>query len=285
MRFNSKFILILTATLLTACAKQKAESDSTVNAVNASVEGGITTVDALVDDQAGSTFAASLRSSPTLYAEKLFNQILPPAYAVSCARAIDQSCSAGERQISFSSCDLPRGHRFSGWIKLNYSSATCSLANTGEQVTRTYDYDISGPYGGVLSVTSDGGGRLTKTAGGWSVEILGKHKELTFRGRKLVDLSISTPTALQVTGSLSRQSRVINSGSYQVVHNLAGFTAVYVPQNLTYESSCCHPVSGSLSVTFTGSVTGSGSVTFNGCGQASLTRNGQTQDIGLNYCE
>jgi hypothetical protein len=152
-------------------------------------------------------------------------------------------------------------------------------------VTRTYDYDISGPYGGVLSVTSDGGGRLTKTAGGWSVEILGKHKELTFRGRKLVDLSISTPTALQVTGSLSRQSRVINSGSYQVVHNLAGFTAVYVPQNLTYESSCCHPVSGSLSVTFTGSVTGSGSVTFNGCGQASLTRNGQTQDIGLNYCE
>ena len=79
------------------------------------------------------------------------------------------------------------------------------MATAGDQVVRTYDYDISGPYGGVLSVTSEGGGRLTKTAGGWTVEILGKRKELTLRGRKILDLSISTPSPLQITGSAKLQ--------------------------------------------------------------------------------
>lgn len=279
--------LIVLALLLTACAKQKAENEAQVDSIQASVEGGITTVSALVDDQAGSAFVATVKPSPYLYAEKLFEQILPKAYAVSCARAIEQSCNAGIKQISFSSCDLPRGAKFSGRIQLEYTDASCSMANTGDSVARTYDYDISGPYGGmVLSVTSTGGGgRLTKTADGWNAEILGKNKVLTWRGKEMMNLDISTPEPLAITGSLQRNGRVISSGSYRVVHNLAGFTALYEPHDLAYTATCCHPVSGSLNVTYSGSVNGTGTVSFNGCGSATLVRDGQSREIELNYCE
>lgn len=70
---------------------------------------------------------------------------------------------------------------------------------------------VDGPYGGVLAVTSEGGGgRLTRTATGWIAEILGKRKVLTHRARELMNLS--TPQAIEITGSLGRSSRVVNSG-------------------------------------------------------------------------
>ena len=281
--------LVLALSLLVAigCGKKEEESEPSINSINSSAEAGITAVSGVIDDQAGSTFAASTKPSPYHYAEKLFHLALPQAYAVSCARAVDQSCSSGVRSVSFSSCDLPRGAQFSGQITLTYSDSGCSMASTGNSVTRTYDYDISGPYGNsVLAVTSEGGGgRLTKTAGGWNLEILGKRKILTWRGREIMNHSISTPSPIQITGGLTRASRVVNSGSFQVVHNLAGYTATYVPNNLTYSGTCCHPISGSMSVTYTGSVTGSGSITFNGCGQGTLIKDGVSQDLELNYCE
>jgi hypothetical protein len=278
-------ILMLAVLFTTACAKQKKESEAEVNAINSSAEGGITTINALIDDQAGSTFVASVEPSP---AEKLFDQILPKAYAASCLRAFDQSCNAGSKVFSTASCDLPRGFKFSGRVQMAYNNVSCSMSSTGDQVTRTYDYDISGPYGGaVLAVTSDGGGgRLTKTAGGWTAEVLGQHKVLTWRGQQILNLNISTPQPLEITGSLNRSARVVNSGSFQVVHNLAGFTALYEPHNLAYTNACCHPVSGSLDVSYSGSITGGGTITFNSCGSATLVRdNGAEQEIALNYCE
>jgi len=283
-----RLVPVLTlAALLTACGKQKVDSDTELNAISASLEGGITSVSAVIDDQAGSNFTASQKASPYQYAEKLFEQILPSAYAASCLRAFDQACNNGVKLFSTASCDLPRGWKFSGRVQLAYNSVNCSMSNTGDQVTRTYDYDISGPYGGmVLAVTSDGGGgRLTKTAAGWTAEILGKHKVLTWRGQQKMNLNISTPAPINITGSLQRNGRVVDGGSYQVIHNLAGFTALYEPHNLTYTGACCHPISGSLDVTYTGSINGSGSVTFNGCGSATVVRNGQSQDVELNYCE
>ena len=287
MKHSQILTLILASILATACARQKADAEGELNGLNSSVEGGITSVNAVIDEQAGASFAASEKPSPYFYAEMLFEQILPKAYAVSCARAFDQACNNGVKQIAFASCDLPRGFKFSGRIQMDYNTTSCSMSNTGDQVVRTFDYDISGPYGGaVLAVTSDGGGgRLTKTAPGWTAEILGKHKVLTFRGKQKMNLNISTPSPINITGSLQRNGRVVDGGSYQVVNNLAGFTALYEPHNLTYTSACCHPISGTLNVTFTGLVIGTGSVTFNGCGSATLNRNGVDQEIELNYCE
>lgn len=280
-------VAVLLMLTVSACAKQKEEENLNVNPESSSLEGGITSLDAIIDDQAGSAFAAYSKPSTYEYAEKLFSLAVPQAYAVSCMRAFDQGCNAGVKTYSTSSCDLPRGVKFSGFITLTYSNASCSMASTGDFVNRTYDYDISGPYGGaVLSVTSEGGGgKLTKTAGGWSAEILGKKKILTWRNREVMNLNISTPQAIEITGTLGRANRFVNSGQLQVVHNLAGFTALYEPVNLTYKNSCCHPIAGSLNVTYSGSITGSGSVTFNGCGSATIVRNGQSQDVTLNYCE
>lgn len=283
-------LLVATALMLAACAKQPALDDDqnlTLNPENAALEGGITSLSAVIDDQAGSTFVASIKPSPYMYAEKLFDVIFPQAYAVSCMRAFDQACNNGAKNYSTSSCDLPRGFKFSGRVNLAYNNASCSLANAGESVTRTYDYDISGPYGGaVLSVTSEGGGgKLSKTASGWNAEILGKRKILTWRGHERMNLSISTPQAIEITGTLERASRIVNSGQLQVIHNLAGFTASYEPHNLAYNNSCCHPISGSLDVTYTGSIVGNGTVTFNGCGSATIVRAGQTRNLTINYCE
>ena len=133
--------------------------------------------------------------------------------------------------------------------------------------------------------TFGGGGRLTKTAGGWTVEVLGKNKRFSRGGRELFNISTRTLTPISVTGSLSRASRVVNGGSFEVIHNKAQFVATYVPSNLTWSSACCHPVSGSLAVTYAGSVTGSSSVTFNGCGTATMVKDGLSSQITLNYCE
>ncbi len=285
-RVNALIALMLMLTV-SACAKQKEEEDLNVNAEASSLEGGVTSLNAIIDDEAGSSFAAYSKPNAYEYAEKLFSTVLPQAHAVSCMRAFDQGCNAGVKSYSTSSCDLPRGAKFSGFITLTYSDASCSMATTGDFVNRTYDYDIAGPYGGaVLSVTSDGGGgKLTKTAGGWSAEILGKKKILTWRNREVMNLNISTPQPIDITGTLGRASRVVNSGQLQVVHNLAGFTALYEPVNLTYNNSCCHPIAGTLNVTYSGAIIGTGSVTFNGCGSATIVRNGQSQDVRLNYCE
>ncbi len=283
MNLPTKGLILFLATTVVACAKTKDSAEISVNSENAAVEGGITTLNALIDDQAGSSFAAHRAKSPV---EKLFSLAIPEAYAASCSRALNQACNAGVKYYETASCDLLRGVQFSGFINLAYSNASCDMSANGDSVTRTYDYDISGPYGGVLAVTSEGGGgRLTRTATGWTAEILGKRKVLTYRSREVMNLSISTPQPIEITGTLGRASRVVNSGSFQVVHNKAGFTALYQPSNLTYNNSCCHPVAGTLAVTYSGSISGSGSVTFNGCGSATLVRNGQSQDVQLNYCE
>jgi hypothetical protein len=156
---------------------------------------------------------------------------------------------------------------------------------------------IVGPRGGTVtnasSTSSDytgasygGGGRLTKTASGYDLDILGKHKSLTYNSKSIFNISIRTLSTMQVTGGLSRSSRTLNGGQLQINHNLAKFTATIVPTNLQYSNTCCHPISGSLALTYSGSKTGSATITFSsGCGVASKTENGQSSQVELSYCE
>jgi hypothetical protein len=118
------------------------------------------------------------------------------------------------------------------------------------------------------------------------MDLHGKHHSFVGRrGREVYNVSLRTLQPIVITGGLSRANRLVNSGQIEVNHNLAKFTALITPSNIQWSSDCCHPVSGSLSVTYSGSKTGTSTVTFQGCGSAQVNDNGQSEDIELSYCE
>lgn len=278
---------------MTGCAaKNSGDPSVAVDPIEASVEAGVTAADGTIDDQNGSVYA--LRSPVRASFLDLLEE---RASAASCVRAVGMACSAGVRQTSYNDCSGVNSSRdFNGSVTLTYSQAACTLSSNGDTVTRTYSVQISGPRGGVVSNSSSahtnylgssigGGGQITKTAGGYSLAILGRNSSLSYNSRTLYDISVHTSSPVSVLGSLSRSSRTLDGGAIVVDHNLAGFTATFAPSNLGYSASCCHPVSGSMSVTFAGSKTGSGTITFNSCGSATVNYNGSTSDIALSYCE
>lgn len=279
-----------------ACQKKNNDTDSTssLDPVEASLETGISMISGMSDDQAGGSLAMSPIRPRSLIAEGLF----PLAHAsTSCSRPITATCSSGVRALNYDGCTVASTSRtMNGSANLTYSDNSCALSTNGDTVTRTMDIEISGPRGGVYSLSSDsqadyngniygGGGRITKTSGGWNLDILGRHSSFTYKGKSLASVSVRTLSAMQVTGSLSRSSRVVSGGQLEVNHNLSGFTALITPSNLEWSSICCHPVSGSLSVTYSGSKSGSATVSFNGCGAADVTSDGQTKSIEFSYCE
>jgi hypothetical protein len=276
------------------CGKKNAADDETLNAVEATVESGVSMISGLSDDQSGTSYASKSETAPKNIWQLLLGE---KAYADNCTRAIFQSCVSGVKTTDFDSCQIAGTLRsITGNVTLSFSDSGCSMASVGNSVNRTYDLDISGPRGGVVSITSatnadyngnsyGGGGVLEKTSGGWEIEILGRHSALSKNGRQFFNISTRTLSNVQITGSLDRSNRVVNSGQIEVNHNLAKFTALFQPNNLTWTSSCCHPVSGSLGVTYSGSKTGTATVTFNGCGTAELDEDGQKTDLTLSYCE
>ena len=283
-------LLLLPLVLLAACAQQKAAGVADVDPTTAAVESATTIVSGVTDDQSGSSYAMI---SPNWKQQIL----LPAAFASSCMRPIYSSCVAGVRSDSFSDCSLGASNfSMSGSAALTYSTSTCDLSSVGSNVTRTYDVQIDGPHGGSLSISSNtasdyrgtsygGGGKLTVTNAGWNLDILGKHKILTYKNTTLYSVSVRTLAPMTISGSLSRGSRLVTSGQLEVNHNIAGFTGVFVAQNLQWSNSCCHPISGGFNVTWSGTKTGTATVTFQGCGQAQVNENGQTRNIELSYCE
>lgn len=294
MKMKAKILLVTSLlVLLSACAKDD-EADTAIDPVEASVEAGVTVLSGMADDQAGSSFAMSTK--PVQHPLELL--LGEKAFAAACGRAVSQSCASGVRSVTYSSCQVSLASSLSGSVSLEYSDNSCSMASNGNSVTRTYNWTLTGPRGGTLTSSSDsmtdysgdtygGGGRLTKTASGFDMEVLGKHTELVGpRGTVLYDVSVRTTSAVSID-QVARSGRTMNGGALEVNHNLAGFTAVFVPSNLEWSSSsCCHPTSGSMSVTYSGSRSGSATVTFGStCGTATVTSGSVTQSIVLGYCE
>jgi hypothetical protein len=290
---QSILLISMLGLILSGCAKKIEEANVEVDPVEAAVETGITVVSGLADEQAGSAFAKSNKSTPNIWRALLGEQ----AYAAACSRAVFASCNAGVKQVTYDTCQVT-GYPLdiSGQVSLAYSDAGCGLSNTNDSVTRTYDITISGPRGGSIAHDSasaadyrgssyGGGGRLSKTASGWQIEVLGRHSVLSFRSKTLFNISARTLTPIQVSGSLSRAGRTVTSGQLEINHNIAKFTAVFTANNLQYSNNCCHPIGGSLSVNYSGSKTGSATVTFNSCGSATVDQGGQQQQIQLSYCE
>lgn len=294
---KSLILIALVMSVTLGCSKKEEDGSSlTVNSVEAVVESGVTMLSGMADEESGSSLALETKANelkPSIFEQAFVSR----AYADSCSRAYYQSCSSGVRSVDYNACTVPYTLRsLNGNVTLTYSDSSCSMATTGNTTTRTYNIDITGTRGGKISHSSDtytdysgdaygGGGRLTKTGSGWNLDILGRHTQFTYNGLEIFNVSTRTLSPVSVTGSLSRSSRVMSGGQIEVNHNLAAFTATMVPQNLQWSGSCCHPISGSLDVTFSGSKTGTATVTFAGCGTATVDQDGQSNSIQLLYCE
>jgi hypothetical protein len=104
-------------------------------------------------------------------------------------------------------------------------------------------------------------------------------------GRTLFDISTRTTEPFVVTGS-SRADLVIESGTLEVSHNLAGYKVSLAADHLAWSSTCNCAVSGKL----TGTVAGgkfsgkSATVELKGCGHADVTIDGDTDSVTLDHC-
>ena len=296
--------LLLIWTLL-GCRGEKGEPQRDfglieLDTIETSVESGITAINGLVDDESGASLAFGAKPTFNSYATQIFNQIIPEAQAANCSRARYEACLTGltsaKREALYNSCALTSGHVLNGSVSLTYTDLNCNM-DLGDSVTRAANFSINGVYGGQLlvssaantdyrGVTSGGGGSLTRlSASSWQLDLAGSRKVFNFNGNTLFDMQIRTTSPVTISNTLSRSGRVVDGGAYEVIHNRAEFTATYSPNNLTWSGSCCHPVSGSLSVNYIGSVTGSSVVTFNGCGSATLVKGSLSEQISINYCE
>ena len=278
--------------LAVGCAKKITEdTELSIPATTAEVESGSSAVTALLDEQAGSNYAMS-----TAPQKSILEFITSKAYAATCMRPSFSACQSGIKAATYNGCEIGSA-TISGTAQLQYSQAGCTMNATNDMVTRTYSLERSGLHGGSLLTTSSaqsdyrggaaygGGGRLTKTASGFSLDILGKHKALTFRGKSVYDISIKTIAPLLVSGGLDRSNRNIQSGQLEINHNRAGRTAVWTYNNVQFSSQCCHPVSGTIDIVWSGSKTGSAQMTFQGCGLAQVTEGGQSSQVEMSYCE
>jgi len=217
---------------------------------------------------------------------RLLGAVRPQAYAATCATAAFSACSAATRTRTFDACTLGAA-TLDGSVTLTFSSSACAMAATGDVVTRTAAFTLTGLYGGSLAVSSPGGGQtLTRTATGFEYAVGGMERVLTGPGgHTLFDVSTQTTSPIEVTGS-SRSDLVIVSGALEITHHLAGYSVTLTPSNLTWAATCNCAVSGTL----TGTVSGgkldgkSASVTLTGCGEADVTIDGQSDSVTLDRC-
>lgn len=127
--------------------------------------------------------------------------------------------------------------------------------------------------------------------GSRTLTILGLHLHaVTANGTTLFDHTISS-TAVTVTGA--GVLRTASNGTVTVQHNLAKYIAqAQITTPLSYSvASCCHPGSGVITSTLTGSVTGTETLTFTGastgtCGTATLQSSGSSSSssVVLSHC-
>lgn len=283
------FITLLSLSLIQC---QPAQDETTIsNETNQAVEDAVTSLSDILDDQAGEAYAKA-------YNKMDFKELfLPKAWASQCQRPALQACNNQNKTSQLMDCEGAYGAiAMDGAVNLEYSTHDCSLNNDGDQINRTYNYNIIGPRGGIYAVSSDshrnykgvvvgGGGQLVKTPSGYEITILGKHKTYSKNNVRLYNTSIRTLSPLRVSGSLNRQARQIESGSIEVNHNVGRFTAVFSAENLMWSSSCCHPVSGRLNLEVSGARQGEGVVEFKSCGQATVTFNNESENVTFSHCE
>jgi len=312
LRFNliRTFILsAITATSVSGCAK-KATSVVTTDQTY------------LVADSAVSSVSGALNDSEQANSYALHSpgfELISTAYAASCglsrfSPSIGGNCNAttgAETVLSnFVNCTAGRSDEFTmnGQVVLTFdTNSTCNtwlsgmgLPTSGSVTRTTTNFTRSNPDGSIVAVSSAAftnyagtaiGGGVTTTfgAGSRSLSINGIHRVRTSAlGRTVFDHSVSTTSPLIVTGTRLGGNRTISSGTVKVDHNLAKFSSTASLAGLSWNSSCCHPISGVVTFALTGSSTDSVAIDYASgtCGEAKITKNGDfLGTIELPGCE
>lgn len=279
--------LILSLFVFTTIACQENGKSSGPNAgdpLAESLESAVNAVSGASDDAANEAVVAYERSP-------LMELLLPSAHAAACSRALTGAAGVCTRNVN---CEAGP-YVWSGTATLTFANAaSCSFSGIGDTFLREVNFRRSGPRGNLLTTSefrtnylgqSIGGGiQVERTGTGYEIDILGQSKVLTSnRGTTVFDVSVETPVKL-VTNKVIRNARIVSSGTLNVYHNRAGFTAAHTFNNVEWSATCCYPVSGSMNVTLSGSRTESGTVSFNGCGNVTTTF-ATTRSFTLANCE
>lgn len=297
--------------LLAVMSCGKKDSGSSSDDSDDAAESAIGTINSAADDASDGGFAWSDPTRTQMFAGMIEKLLLPKnAWAATCTNTdfpINATCSSSVKTTS-PSCTFGPMDKFtlSGTIKLTFSNTSCpspkNMATNEYVIREVTPMTIVGPRGGTLTnstaskadynqVTYGGGTKITKTAGGWTLEVLGMHRTLTGPGAtEIFSVSSRTNSPITITGALGRAGRTMNGGELEINHNLAKFTAKHVPSNLTWSAGCCHPSSGTMTVTRSGSVTGTATISFTGCdangsGNATVTdSSGASKEIKFSSC-
>ena len=287
-RRGSGVILLTVIAVAAASGCRKMGADDEAGQIGAAVGEAMSSLDESV---AGETTAMlPFRRVPdelkgSLW-QRAMDSVIPSAYAATCWEPVFGACNGGVRVKDFAGCSVGPA-TVTGTVTLTFTRALCLVATTGDAVTRTADFSLTGLYGGSLTVTSPGGGQtLTKTDAGFDFTVGGMERILTLPGgRKLFDVATHTTAPIVVTGT-SRADLKIVSGSLQIDHRIAGYSVTLTAANLAWTSNCNCASSGTL----TGTVSGgrhdgkSASVTITACGEADVTIDGDTESVSLDRC-
>jgi hypothetical protein len=303
-------VTILSSVSATGCAKKTADlstdqtylvADSAVSSVNGSLN----------DSEQANSYA--VHPSPSRF------EIISTAYAASCglsrfSPSVGGTCNAtpGGKTVTanFNDCTAGRSDEITldGQVALTFDSgATCNtwlagigLPTSGSVTRTTTNFTRGNPGGSVVSVssapfvnyagTSIGGGVTTAFGVGTrTLTINGLHRVRTSAtGKTVFDHSVSTTAPLVVTGTRLGGNRTISSGTVKVDHNLAKFSSTASLSGLSWNSSCCHPISGTVTFALVGADTGSIVIDYNTgtCGEANITKDGDSLGtLDLPGCE
>jgi len=289
--------LILAAGLsLSACGTSDSGEDASDSSEEA-IQAGISSLSGSIS--LGSEGSAALASAqtwnPLTTVVSLFSVYAADACGVP---AIKNACSSGVRSATYESCSGRRAN-YSGSVTLTFSEDSCRMSQSGDYVVRTVQMERSGFFGRTIETTSDtstdyrgqsiGGGTKIERTGltAFEVSILGVHKTSTLaNGEQGFDIHTRTTSPLVISGQLNG-TRTVNSGVVEVSHNLAEFLATFTLSNLEYNAAeCCYPISGSISVEYTGSRTGTRTIEFDGsCGSANIDNQGVAKVLALPGCD
>lgn len=301
--------LTLLALFVSGCANQSGSSltaSGSTSTNNEAAADGLAALAGAVNAGATGSGAITSAAPPRRFLEKLLP--FPSAYATvtTCGSPVaNDTCSSGAKSASYTACAISGSSQtYTGTVALAYSSTTCSLSSLNATVTRSLNVTRSGIFD--TNVTTDsnpvtdyrgtvasGGVRLkvTNTATPtFQLDVLGIHKvRKSGSGATLQDVSIQTTAPFTVTGALAGGNRTVSGGTLVVAHNLARYVATFtISDSLTFSDAgtCCHPTSGTVSVTYSGAQTGTGTLQYSStCGQATLSLNGNTTVLTLHGCE
>jgi len=301
MRYNLVFLCLLILTVGCGPKMNLGLKEKYLSSASVVEESTQEVLDSLIDDideAGGEDFSQgeelTYESLPDEVIEQSFNEapeLSEDDEQKLCRRAVKVECNENKQQRTFDYCKLRKFELAGNVTLIHDSSESCEasyeagrvvLSEVGDSVTRDVSIQRIGPSGGIL--TASGYASFEKISSGYKIN-KDKIRILSIKGQEKFNYRL-VATDLEVN-KLKRVGRKIKSGNITVTHNLASFTSSHTFNDLSWDTACCYPSSGSIDIELTGSKERSRSLSFsNICGLVSVNfGDGQSSEIKLKNCK